>query len=270
FRLERALRRDYPRQLFFALLVYFFVASSARLDYFLSSSFFRPGSSAVRVSSSLLLQKFSRALEKFSVADRALLDRLAPPCCQLARRQRTQSLGVNQHGSGLVERADEVLARARVDAGLAADRRVYLREQRRRHLHESYPAQVDRGGEAREVSDDSAAERDDGVAPLQTRLRQKFERALHRPKSLEALAVAHHPMRDPEARAAQRRDRARAVEFEHASVRDERHAPSLLHEVRARDRAETRQRAGPDLDGVTPASLQTHLDAQHLFLTSLF
>ena len=30
-----------------------------------------------------------------------------------------------------MERADEVLARARVDAGLAADRRVYLREQSR-------------------------------------------------------------------------------------------------------------------------------------------
>src|SRR5438045_3277087 len=61
-RLERALRRDYPRQLFVALLVSLFAAS------------------LILFSSCLVLQKFSRPLEKFSVADRALLDRLAPPC----------------------------------------------------------------------------------------------------------------------------------------------------------------------------------------------
>src|SRR2546423_763241 len=31
----------------------------------------------------------------------------------------------------------------------------------------------------------------------------------------------------------------------------------------ARDRAETRKQSRPDLDGITPAPLQTHLDAQH-------
>src|SRR5947209_19420467 len=33
--------------------------------------------------------------------------------------------------------------------------------------------------------------------------------------------------------------------------------------MRARDRAETRKQSRPDFDGITPAPLQTHLDAQH-------
>ena len=83
------------------------------------------------------------------VADRAVLDHFGEPGAQLAVGQRRQAIGVDQHGARLVERADHVLAERMVDAGLAADRRVDLREQRGRHLHERHAALVDRGGEAR-------------------------------------------------------------------------------------------------------------------------
>ena len=63
------------------------------------------------------------------------------------------------HGARLVERSDHVLAERVIDAGLAADRRIHLREQRRRHLHERHPALVDRRGEAGDVADHAAAER---------------------------------------------------------------------------------------------------------------
>ena len=68
-----------------------------------------------------------------------------------------------------MEGADEVLAVARVDAGLAADRGIDLREERGRHLHEAHAAAHDGGGEAREVADHAAAERDDEIAALDPR-----------------------------------------------------------------------------------------------------
>ena len=65
-----------------------------------------------------------------------------------------------------MERADEILAARRVDAGLAADRGVDHREQRRRHLHDWDAAHVRRGDESGQVANDAAAERDDRrVAP---------------------------------------------------------------------------------------------------------
>ena len=69
--------------------------------------------------------------------------------------------GSIDHGVRLIERADQVLAERVVDADLAADRAVHLREQRRRHVHERDAAQVGRGGEPGHVADDAAAERDE-------------------------------------------------------------------------------------------------------------
>ena len=71
------------------------------------------------------------------------------------------TLDVGDDGRRLMKRADEILARRRVDAGLSADRRVDHREQRRRHLHERNAAHERRRDEAGEVADDAAAERDD-------------------------------------------------------------------------------------------------------------
>ena len=66
----------------------------------------------------------------------------------------------------LMEGADEVLALRRVDRGLAADRAVDLRQQRRRHLHEIDAAQQRRRGKAGDIADDAAAERDEHGAAL--------------------------------------------------------------------------------------------------------
>ncbi len=68
-----------------------------------------------------------------------------------------------------MEGADQVLAVGGVDAGLAADGGIDLREQRGRHLHEAHAAADDRGGKAGEVADDAAAERDDEIAALDLR-----------------------------------------------------------------------------------------------------
>ena len=70
--------------------------------------------------------------------------------------------------------ADQVLAERVVDADLAADRAVHLRQQRRRHVHERDAAQEGRGGKARGVADDAAADGDDGAAAIGAGANQRF------------------------------------------------------------------------------------------------
>ena len=58
-----------------------------------------------------------------------------------------------------MERADHVLAQRMIDRGLAADRRVDLGEQRRRHLQQGHAPLIGRRGESGQIADDTAAER---------------------------------------------------------------------------------------------------------------
>ena len=60
-----------------------------------------------------------------------------------------------------MKRADKVLTLGEVDAGLAADRGVHLREQRRGYLDNVDPAHVDGGQETSDVAGDTSAERHD-------------------------------------------------------------------------------------------------------------
>ena len=76
------------------------------------------------------------------------------------------SSGIDEHGEGLVIRADQVLAERMVDAGLAADGAVDLREQRRRDLHDRNAAQVGGRGKAGRVAHDPAAERHDAAGAI--------------------------------------------------------------------------------------------------------
>ena len=145
-----------------------------------------------------------------AVADRAVLDHFREARGELARRQRAQAIGVDQHGARLVERADHVLAERMVDAGLAAHRRVDLREQRRRHLHERHAALVDRRGESRDVADDAAAQRDQRGRALGAQFEQPCHHRLQRLPVLVGFAVRdlHRQRRDAGGRQAfgQRRE----------------------------------------------------------------
>ena len=68
-----------------------------------------------------------------------------------------------------MEGADQVLALARIDTGLAADRRVDLRQKRCRYLHEIQPAPHAGRRESGEIADHAAAERDHQVVALNAR-----------------------------------------------------------------------------------------------------
>ena len=101
-----------------------------------------------------------------SIAEHAVFGDFGIAGAELARRQRIQHRGIRDHQNRLVKRADQIFSMRRVDAGLAADGGIDLRQQRGRHLHEIDAAAQDRGGKARKVADHAAAERDHEVVAL--------------------------------------------------------------------------------------------------------
>ena len=104
-----------------------------------------------------------------------------------------------------MKRAEQVLALRRVDAGLAADRGIDLRQQRGRHLHEIDAAAQDRRGKAREIADHAAAERDHQIVALDLGRDQRLGDLLEAGIALRALAFLDD---DPRGGDAGRRERA--------------------------------------------------------------
>ena len=88
--------------------------------------------------------------------------------------------------------ADQVLALRQVDAGLAADRGIHLREQARRHLHEAHAAAQNRGGKAGEVAHHAAAEGNHDVAALHAELEQSLAKLGEHGKTFARFAGCHH------------------------------------------------------------------------------
>ena len=83
--------------------------------------------------------------------------------------------------------ADQVLAVARVDAGLAADRAVDLGEQRGRHLHAVQPAQQDGCGKSGKIADHPAAERHDRSGPVDAMIEQPLQQVAELRHALRCL-----------------------------------------------------------------------------------
>ena len=125
------------------------------------------------------------------IVDQPVLGHFGIARQQLATRQAVEHRGIGQHEARLIEGADKVLAVARVDAGLAADRRVDLGQEGRRYLDEIDATQQHRGGKAREIADHAAAQSDQGRLAI----RPMVEQLVHQPgkarELLAALACRH-------------------------------------------------------------------------------
>ena len=184
--------------------------------------------------------------------DRAGLDDLGEPGAQLARRQGPQRRRVGDHQPRVMKRADQVLAGRDVDAGLAADRRVDLRHQRGRHLHEVDAAQVRRRGEAGDVADDAATQRDHHRAALEARLDQAVVDERDPGEVLVLLAVGDLDGHGREAGALERRPHALAVEALDARVGDDRGA--LAEPERGHARTQRLEDPRTDVDRVRARS----------------
>ncbi len=113
-------------------------------------------------------------LKKGLVAEHAIFGDFRIAGAELARRQRIEHRSIGDHQNRLMKRAEQVLALRRIDAGLAADRRIHLRQQRGRHLHEIHAAAQDRRREAGEIADHAAAERNDEIVALDLRRDQRL------------------------------------------------------------------------------------------------
>ena len=126
--------------------------------------------------------------EELRVANEAVFDHLGVARQKLPLRQSLKNVHVNDHEPRLVERPDQVLALARVDAGLAAHGAVDLGQQGGWELnHASAPAQ-DTGGKSGEITHHTAAQRDDAIAAFDPRFQELVEHAFELSESLRALA----------------------------------------------------------------------------------
>ena len=76
---------------------------------------------------------------------------------------------------------------SRIDRGLAADRRIDLGQQRSRDLHVIYSAPHCGRGEAGEIADHAAAERNDKIAALDARCDDRLADLLEYAKALRSL-----------------------------------------------------------------------------------
>ena len=88
-----------------------------------------------------------------------------------------------------MERPDEVLARLGVDAGLAADRRVHHRQQRRRNVVDPHSPHPRRRDEAREIRGGAATETHHRVGARETDLAEHFPAESRDRKLLAVLGI---------------------------------------------------------------------------------
>ena len=100
-----------------------------------------------------------------------------------------ERFGVSEDGSGLMKGANQILAAGMVDAGLAADRRVDLREQRGGHLHERHAALVAGRGKSGHVANNAAAERNDCAVAAEAVRHQHIDDARDGSQRLVRLAI---------------------------------------------------------------------------------
>ena len=138
-----------------------------------------------------------------------MFDDLAQPAAHLAHGQRCKKAGIGKHISTLAERAHQIFDAAEVNGGLAAHRRVHLREQRGGHLDAVDPAHVERGSQSAHIPHNAPAQTDKAVAAMQPRRRHGGKQRKERFRRLVLLAGRHGMHADRSERLA----RAGAVQF---------------------------------------------------------
>ncbi len=159
--------------------------------------------------------------EHRGVADAGMLDDLGEALAVFAVGQGGEGGGVGQDEARLVEGADEVLAGPRVHSGLAADRAVNLRDDRGGDLDARDATLVDRGDEAGEVADHSAAEGDDERAAVEAGGDHAVAQVLRGGEPLGVFARRHREKLRSEAGGFERGQHRCPVQTAHVLVRDD-------------------------------------------------
>ncbi len=126
--------------------------------------------------------------EEVGIGDQPVFHHLGIARPELAFRKAGERARVDQHHRRRVEGADQILALARVDAGLAAHRRIGLGQEGRRHRDPAAPPLQHRRREAGDVADHAAADGDDMVLAPDPRLDHGIEQGFERRHGLAAFA----------------------------------------------------------------------------------
>ncbi len=184
--------------------------------------------------------------EEFRVVDQPILHDLGIARGQFPARQARQKIGIRQHQTRLVEAADQILAMRHIDAGLAADRTVDLRQKGRRNLQERHAAQQDRGGESGQVADHAAAEGEQRRRSFRPRIEYRREQLFQLREALAALARRHPVERMSQARRRQRVRQGFAMQLRHRLVGHHEQGGHL--QQRLGQRAGAGQQAGAGMD----------------------
>ena len=108
-----------------------------------------------------ILVPMAQKLKERGVKERGVLGDLRKPGGEIAPGQGRKKPRVTQAKVGRLEGADEVFTPAPVDAALATQPRVCLREERRRHQAAAHAAHPNRRRKSRHIADESAADGDD-------------------------------------------------------------------------------------------------------------
>jgi hypothetical protein len=128
-------------------------------------------------------------LEDLRPSDQPALQNLVQAGAKFAIRQRRQHRRIDQHRPRMMERSHQILALRKVNPRLPPDRRVYLSEQRRRHLNNIDSAHVNRSRETSHVADYAAAEGDQERSAIRPATHHLAQQAFRRPDRLVALPV---------------------------------------------------------------------------------
>src|SRR5690242_16778081 len=102
--------------------------------------------------------------KEIGIAQQTVFDHLRITASQVALRQGGQDGDIGDHEARLMKYSDEILAAWRVNGGLAAHRRIHLRQKRRWNLYEINATLEDSGSKSRQVANDTATQRHNKAA----------------------------------------------------------------------------------------------------------
>ena len=174
-----------------------------------------------RVTGQQRIQVGRDPVQKAQVCYRAILDDLGQAGAEFALRQGAQHLQVAHHQLRLVEGAYHVLAQRVVDAGLATDRRIDLRQQRGGQLHKRHAAHETGRGKAGHVADHPATERKQHRLTVASLAQQGVKNQVQGLPGLVLLAIGQHHLLNLPVLSLQRAAQALQVERGHRRIGDD-------------------------------------------------
>ena len=198
--------------------------------------------------------------EELGVEDGAVLHHLGEPAEELALRERVEVGGVDPDAGRLVERDDQVLPLRVVDADLSADGRIDHRQEGRRDHEQRQAAVVRGGGEPGEVTDDPAADGDDGRLAVGCRIIERVVEVRGLEERLGRLAGGHDGERGAEPGGPQARFDGPAVRLGVAVGDDE--GEGRARQAAAGERPDAGGVGGRQGDVVGPRA-EVHADGVH-------